>query len=68
MAVPAAARVANSAVTQVIHTSAGTDCPGSSWACLGEGRRGDIVSGTVGFIDTLSSLAGEPQFIERTAP
>jgi hypothetical protein len=37
-------------------------------ACLGEGRRGDFVSGAVGFIDYLSSLAGEPQFIERTAP
>jgi hypothetical protein len=41
---------------------------GGSWACLGEGRRGDFVSGTIGFIDYLSSLAGEPQFVERTAP
>jgi hypothetical protein len=41
---------------------------GGSWACLGEGRRGDFVTGTIGFIDYLSSLAGEPQFVERTAP
>jgi hypothetical protein len=41
---------------------------GGSWACLGEARRGDFVMGTIGFIDYLSSLAGEPQFIERTAP
>jgi hypothetical protein len=41
---------------------------GGSWACLGEARRGDFVNGAIGFIDYLSSLAGEPQFIERTAP
>jgi hypothetical protein len=41
---------------------------GGSWACLGEGRRSDFVGGTIGFIDYLSSLAGEPQFVERTLP
>jgi hypothetical protein len=41
---------------------------GGSWACLGEGRRSDFVGGTLGFIDYLSSLAGEPQFVERTLP
>jgi hypothetical protein len=41
---------------------------GGSWACLGEGRRSDLVGGTIGFIDYLSSLAGEPQFVERSLP
>ena len=40
---------------------------GGSWECLGEQRRADFVGGTIGFIDYLSSLAGEPQFVERSS-
>jgi hypothetical protein len=39
---------------------------GGTWSCLGEQRRADFVSGTIGFVDYLSSLAAEPQFIERS--
>ena len=39
---------------------------GGTWACLGEQRRADFVGGTIGFIDYLSSLAAEPQFVERS--
>lgn len=41
---------------------------GGAWVNLREARRADSESGAIGFIEYLSSLAGEPRFIERTAP
>lgn len=37
----------------------------NSVACLGEGRRAEFVAGSIGFVDYLSSLAGEPSFTRR---
>lgn len=33
--------------------------------CLGEGRRAEFISGSIGFVDYLASLAAEPSFTRR---
>lgn len=38
---------------------------GGADTCLGETRRADFMSGTVGFVDYLASLAAEPHFTRR---
>jgi hypothetical protein len=41
---------------------------GADVSCGAETRRADFVSGQLGFIDYLASLAAEPRFTERSAP
>jgi len=38
---------------------------GETVACGGETRRAEFINGTIGFVDYLASLAGEPHFTQR---
>jgi hypothetical protein len=38
---------------------------GESLSCAAESRRADFINGSIGFIDYLASLAGEPHFTQR---
>ncbi|HKO92702.1 MAG TPA: DUF1588 domain-containing protein [Polyangiaceae bacterium] len=38
---------------------------GETVSCGGETRRADFINGTIGFVDYLASLAGEPHFSQR---
>ena len=38
---------------------------GETVTCGGETRRADFINGTIGFVDYLASLAGEPHFTQR---
>ena len=38
---------------------------GETVTCGGETRRAEFINGTIGFVDYLASLAGEPHFTQR---